>query len=189
MAETTWAELRALLAERYWDFKSHLTRRFGSEDIASESLHETWLRLHRPGNVGPLRNGSAYLLRVAFNIATDRLRADSRNLRRSEIDAVLNLADPGPGPAREIEARAELAALARAIAELPERSRAILVAARMEGLSHQRIADRHGISRRTVLYELERAIAFLEARLETNVAEHCAAPTLEPSMEQASDEL
>ena len=47
MAETTWALLRDLLTDRYTEFKVRLTRRLGSEELASESLHETWLRLHR----------------------------------------------------------------------------------------------------------------------------------------------
>jgi hypothetical protein len=54
MAETTWALLRDLLTDRYTEFKVRLTRRLGSEELASESLHETWLRLNRSGHVGSI---------------------------------------------------------------------------------------------------------------------------------------
>ncbi|MDE1174713.1 MAG: sigma-70 family RNA polymerase sigma factor [Parvibaculaceae bacterium] len=174
MAETTWGTLRDLLADRYGELKARLTRRFGSEELASESLHETWLRLHRQGDVGPVQNPSAYLLRVAVNIAMDRLRFENRLARRSDVKAALEMADVAPGPAQEAEARAELQAVMAAIGELSGRTRAILVASRIEGLTHQMIADRLGISRRTVLYELKHAVEHLEARIERNDTENCA---------------
>jgi RNA polymerase sigma-70 factor (ECF subfamily) len=103
----------------------------------------------------------------------DRLRAENRRARRSEIKAALDIADQLPGPAEEVEARFAFAAFARAFREMPERRRAILSASRLEGLTHQMIAKRFGISKRTVQYELERAIAHLEARLEENDPADC----------------
>jgi RNA polymerase sigma factor (sigma-70 family) len=174
MAETNWALLRGVLAERYEELKGRLTRYFGSEELASESLHETWLRLYRAGSPASVESPPAYLLRIAANIARDRLRAENRRARRSEVAAVLGIADPMPGPDRTAQARLELAALERAIRDLPERSRTILLASRLEGLTHQAIADRLGISKRTVQYELERAVETLEARIGKNGGKDCA---------------
>jgi RNA polymerase sigma factor (sigma-70 family) len=168
MAETSWAALRGLLVEQYEEAKLRLARRLGSEELASESLHETWLRLSGVGDAGFIERPFAYLLRIAFNIARDRIRAENRRARQSEIDAVLSIADPAPGPDRQAQARLELAALERAIRDLPERSRTILLASRLEGLTHQAIANRLGISKRTVQYELERSVQELEARIEKN---------------------
>lgn len=181
MAETSWAILRNLLADRYDDYKIRLTRRLGSEELASESLHETWLRLHRQDDVGAVRNPAAYLLRIAVNIATDRRRAESRRARHSEIRAVLDIADQAPGPGHEVEARMELETLQRAIAELPERSRIILTAARIEGLPHQAIADRLGLSKRMIQIELKRAVAYCQAQLERDAALRCASKSPEAS--------
>src|ERR1700753_3637331 len=100
MTETTWAHLRGLLADRYDEFKARLTRHFGSEELASESLHETWLRLHREDDIGAVRNPSAYLLRIVVNIAMDSLRVERRRARRSEIQAALEMADDAPDPSR-----------------------------------------------------------------------------------------
>lgn len=166
MADTTWAALRGLLIERYEDFKGRLTRQLGSEELASESLHETWLRLHREDEIGAVQNPPAYLLRIVINVAMDRLRGEKRRAHRSEIEAALEIADSAPDPAQTVQARLELKALEQAIRELPERTRAILVASRLEGLTHQAIAQRLEISKRTVAYELERAIAILEAGLD-----------------------
>lgn len=166
MAETTWALLRDLLSDRYAELKAKLTRRLGSEELASESLHETWLRLNRPGDVGSIERPSAYLLRIAINIATDRLRAESSRARRSDIDALLGGGGESPDPASELQARLELQVVERAIRGLPERPRMILIASRLEGQTHDAIARQLGISRRTVLYELKRAVEYLDAQLE-----------------------
>ncbi|MBR1223163.1 sigma-70 family RNA polymerase sigma factor [Bradyrhizobium sp. U87765 SZCCT0131] len=173
MAGTTWAALRGLLVDRYEELKLRLTRQLGSEELASESLHDTWLRLHRDDEVGAVRNPPAYLLRIAINAAMDRLRADGRRARRAEIEAALDVADAAPGPARETEARLEIEALDRAMRTLPERTRAILMASRLEGLTHHAIAERMGVSRRTVAYELDRAIALLEAERVTDPPIDC----------------
>ena len=174
MAETTWAALRGLLIERYEDFSVRLARRLGSEELASESLHETWLRLQRQGNAGDLQSPSAFVFRVAVNIARDHLRAERRRASQSEIATALGMADRVLDPARTVEVRFALNRVERAIRQLPERSRSILLASRLEGLTHQTIARRLGVSRRTVQYELERAVRYLEAQLDKNDDPDCA---------------
>jgi RNA polymerase sigma factor (sigma-70 family) len=183
MAETTWAALRALLVDRYAEFKTRLTRQLGSEELATESLHETWLRLDRPGYAGVLQSAPAYLLRIAANIATDRLRAERSRRTQSQVDATLQIIDPAPDPGRHAAGRVDIEVVARVLKELPSRSRTILVASRLEGLSHQAIADRLGISRRTVLYELKRAVLHLETRLENSEPKNCAREPSKPSEE------
>jgi RNA polymerase sigma factor (sigma-70 family) len=158
MENVTWAALRDLLADRYDEFRRRLTRRLGSEELACESLNETWLRLYRQDEIGPVHNPSAYLLRVASNIGTDRRRAERRNVRRADALSVLEVADPAPDPGRIVEGRLMLEALNRAINALPPRTREILTAARIGGLSQQEIADRFGISTRMVRIELRRAL-------------------------------
>lgn len=165
MTEITWALLRDLLVDRYEDFRAHLTRRFGS-DLAGESLNETWLRLHRRDEAGPVRSPPAFLMRIAINIAKDRRRAEHRRLAHADMEAALEIADPAPGPAEKVQARLELKLVQQAIKNMPERTRAVLIAARVEGLAHDAVARRLGISRRTVFYELRRAAKHLDAHLD-----------------------
>ena len=166
----TWAALRELLTDRYDDFRTRLTRRLGSEELANESLNETWLRLHRHDDAGMVQSPAGYVLRMAVNIATDHRRAENRHARRSETRAALEIPDPAPGPAREAEARLQLEALRHAIETLPERTREILIAARLQELPQQEIADRLGITTRMVRFELRRALDHCEAYLEKNAA-------------------
>ncbi|WP_084799655.1 RNA polymerase sigma factor [Bradyrhizobium sp. Ai1a-2] len=173
MADTTWAALRGLLVERYEHFRGRLTHRLGSEELASESLHETWLRLHRDDHIGTVHNAPAFLLRIAINVAVDRLRGEKRRADWSEIEALIEVPDTAPDPARTTHGRLEFEMLEQAIRELPKRTRAILLASRLEGLTHRAIAQRLAISNRTVAYELKRAITILEARLEKSSPPDC----------------
>jgi RNA polymerase sigma factor (sigma-70 family) len=170
MVQMTRAALRDLLAARYDEFRIRLMRKLGSEELASVMLHETWLRLHRQDEVGPVKSPTGYLMRMAVNIATDFHRAEGRRLRRSEVRSMLEIADLAPGPEQLAEAHFAFEAFQRAVRELPERARAILIAARIEGVPHQAIADRFGISKRMVQIELKRAVEYCEAQLDRKVA-------------------
>ena len=55
MVATGRAFLRQLLVSSYDDLKRRLTRRFGSADMATEVLHETWLRLDQIAEIPAVR--------------------------------------------------------------------------------------------------------------------------------------
>lgn len=155
--------LRELLTERYTELKLRLTRRLGSRDWAEEALHDTYLRLNGTEAIGQINNPGAYLLRAAFNNALNRQRAENRRLSAVDIETLLHIADDAPGAQRIVEGRSDFSLLKAAMAALPARRRSILLAARLEGLTRQQIADRFGISVSMVEKELKKA------------QEHCAA--------------
>ncbi|MDC7787017.1 RNA polymerase sigma factor [Rhodoplanes sp. TEM] len=163
--ETNRAILRELLVEHYHDLGRQLAQRLGSMELAREALQETFLRLERIGDIGPMRSPKAYLLRIALNVAIDGRRAESRRLTDDEVDSLLALPDDSPDPYRTIEARSDVEALKRAIAELPQRRRDILVAARVGDVSHRDLAERFGVSVRTIEIELKSAVEHCAARL------------------------
>ncbi len=163
--------LQRLLINRYDDLKARLKHRLGSEAFASEILHETYLRLGRLDVAAPLQSPKAYLLRVALNVAADRRKADSRRLTPSEIELLRNGADHAASPAEIVEGRFEIEALCRALDELPERQRAILLASRIDETPHLEIAERFGISTRMVEKELKRALVHCGERLDRNVVQ------------------
>lgn len=164
--------MRRLLVADYGSLKSRLARRFGSTDFAGEVLHEAWLRLDRDGGgaIEPqVRNPTAYLYRLAVNIAVDQKRADGRWLAKAEVESYCRQAVNELDPGRVAEARSELAALARALEDIPPRRRAIFLASRIEGLSHQEIAQRLGVTTRIVERELEAAFGHFREVLEKKV--------------------
>ncbi|KZD24067.1 RNA polymerase sigma factor [Tardiphaga robiniae] len=169
MTDPAWIGLRQLLVERYDDFRKRLTRRLGSAELARETLHETWLHLHRAAPTGTIASPPSYLLRIAFNIATDRGRKQSRLARRTEVMAVLDMADDAPSAERELAARQEISELEAALEELTPRRRMILLASRVEEATLQEIAQRLGVSQRLVEIELKHALDHCAERLQRQV--------------------
>jgi RNA polymerase sigma-70 factor, ECF subfamily len=154
--------LRKVLLERYDALARRLTRRLGSADLAGDALHDTWLRLERGGNFGVVRDPFAYLLRSATNADHQRQRLEERRSRLLEGHAIVEPVET-PDPARALAERSEWDAMKLAIAGLPERRRAIFLAAWSERIPLDVIARRHGVSVRTIQSELKRALEELAA--------------------------
>ncbi len=161
--------LRVLLADSYNELKRVLARRLGSTDAASDVLHETYLRLERFDELVPVANPRAYLLRMALNVAYDYQRTESRLVTAVELDELWRLGDDSADPETVTAARADLALFRAALSELPPRSQAILLAARVEEVSHEVIAERFGISTRMVQFELRRALRHCAKRLKRKI--------------------
>jgi RNA polymerase sigma factor (sigma-70 family) len=166
MTNTTVTDLRNLLLADYSGLDRRLTRRLGSADFASDVLQETYLRLEAMTDIGPVRSPKAYLFEIALNIAKDRKRAESRRLTVDEVDRLLEIPDDRPDAARVIEDRSEIDRLRRAIAELPERRRQVLVLSRIEGTPNRDIAKLFGVTVRTIEIELKHAVEHCAERLQ-----------------------
>ena len=157
--------LRDLLIADYGGLDRRLTRRFGSADFASDVLQETYLRLEEMNEVGPVRSPRAYLFRIAVNIANDRRRAENRRLTTDEVDSLLDIPDDRPDAVRQIESRSDVDLLRRAVAELPERRRRVLLLSRIEDMPHREIAGLLGVTVRTVETDLKQAVEHCADRL------------------------
>lgn len=162
---TVGVDLRDYLLGTYDELKRRLSRRLGSEELAGDALQDTWVRLDtRRDRLGPVQNPAAYLLRMATNIVVDRQRADHRLMSFDEITALLDMADPGPGPAQTAETGFALAHTLELLQKMPERRRRILLAIRVEGLQQREVAERLDVSLRLVQRELKAAQEYLAAR-------------------------
>jgi RNA polymerase sigma-70 factor (ECF subfamily) len=158
VAEFNRVRLRGQLVENYDGLIRKLTRRLGSSDFAHEALHETFLRLDRVTDVEPVRSPADYIFRIAINIAKDRQKAQNYRVSAVEIDALLDLSDDGPDPAQVAEARSEIEAFKRALAELPARPREVLRSISIEGQRPQEVAARLQVSLRTIESDLRLAL-------------------------------
>jgi RNA polymerase sigma-70 factor (ECF subfamily) len=109
-----------------------------------------------------------WLFQLARNACLDWLRAqDRRPTTPSEHLAQLSAGgDLGRNPAECFMANERLAAVRRALAELPESQREVLRLRVDEGLDHEAIAARLGISRQAVEVRLCRGRARLKEQLE-----------------------
>lgn len=153
MSEAKRVVLRDLLITHYASLSQRLTRRLGSSENAKQALQNTYLRLQREPDIGPVRSPKDYLLRLALSIAADQRRGQRHKLTADAVDALLDVEDAAPA-----RTAAELGALARAMRELPARRRAIFEAALIEKLSRGDLAKRFGVNIDTVDLEVQAAL-------------------------------
>lgn len=169
VSEAKLAELRQLLVVRYDELRIKLARRLGSSELASEALQDTWLKLSAGKPDAEVLNPGSYLLRTALNVAIDTKRSNRRHLSAVEIERLLEVPDQAPDPGRVAEGRSSIRRLEAILAELPARQRRILLAARLDNMPHQEIANHLGISLRLVSKELREAHEYcLRRRDETD---------------------
>jgi RNA polymerase sigma factor (sigma-70 family) len=150
-------DLRRHLAERYEQLRRRLTRKLGSEALAEEALHETWVRLGRGSELAPVANQDSYLLRAAANMAAS-LRISEEKHMGGDPDIALEQPDDAPDAHRIAAGKAQVAMVMRALEELPDRQRDVFRAWFMADSSTEQLAQKHGVSLRTIQADLRSAV-------------------------------
>jgi RNA polymerase sigma-70 factor, ECF subfamily len=158
VAESDRARLREQIVDSYDGLIRQLTRRLGSSETAYDALHEAFLRLERMPDASQVRSPADYIFRAAINIAKNFRKAQSYRVSASDIDAVLDVRDDAPDPARIVEARSDIEAFKRALDKLPERPREVLRRMSLEGKTAQEVAEQLQVSVRTVEADLKQAL-------------------------------
>ena len=142
-------------------------RMLGRRAEAEEIAQEAFLRAYR--SVAAFRGDarlSTWLYAITSRLCLNRLAsADRRRLRHDE-DALARAADEGTSATDRLERREREAAVHRAIAELPDERRIVLVLCDLEGLSYEEIAQAIEVPVGTVRSRLHRARTELRERLE-----------------------
>jgi len=115
-----------------------------AEDVAQEALLRAYRRFERLRDRGRFR---AWLVRIAFRLAIDRTRSSKR---REVRETLWSQAAPRAS-AEDIAATSEFQAhLGRAMDELPEKQRLVLLLAAMEGHTLEEVAEMLGLPVGTV---------------------------------------
>jgi RNA polymerase sigma factor (sigma-70 family) len=163
---------RALLAgfgQSYADLLRIAHRSTGSRDEARDLVHDVWLRLaeHERCAAAPAtdvnaampRDVTAYLAVMAQCMALDAHRRQQRLLRHVDEATLHAQMAPAHAPdaAESLMYRQALATLEQAMAALPERTRQVFVAHRVQGDKQPAIAARLGVSLNTVERDLIQA--------------------------------
>jgi RNA polymerase sigma-70 factor (ECF subfamily) len=136
-----------------------LERKLQSVHEAADVFQEAVIRWLGLPDRQSVREPRAYFYRVAINIAVDRMR--SRALRAEDSGVDEAIVDPTPLPEHRYEARLQLQRLQRAVDALPPRCREVFLLFKVEGLGHEAIAARLGISRNMVEKHVIRALVEL----------------------------
>ena len=136
------AAARALTARHAPRVFALARRMLGEVAEAEDVTQETMLRLWKiaPDWQADRAALSTWLYRVASNLCIDRLRRRGHPGRELGGDAVPEVADESPGPERRLQARDQVAALAQALAALPDRQRLAIVLRHLEDRPNPEIA-------------------------------------------------
>jgi RNA polymerase sigma-70 factor (ECF subfamily) len=147
----TWREFEERLAEcgplAYRVARGVLRNTADAEDVAQEAMLRAYRQFNRLRDRSRFR---AWLVRIAFRLALDRLRSGKRRELRDTLWSQPEHRPPAAN-AEELAASNEFQVhLDNALAELPEKLRLVLLLAAMEGHTIDEIAGTLGISTGTV---------------------------------------
>jgi RNA polymerase sigma-70 factor (ECF subfamily) len=136
--------------------------------VAEELVQETFIRVHGARErYSPEARFSTWLYRIATNLALNELRRPRRRVlhRSTDEDDALPLVAEGSGVDDVVDARREAETLLRALDELPEKQRAALCLAAVEGLSYAEVAEALEVTEKAVKALVHRARSGLAKRL------------------------
>lgn len=154
-------QLKRLLSERYDTLKAQVAYKLGgASDMAGDALHDAFMQLSSHNNLDQVQHPHSYLVTSALHTAIDQLRSDARWVSTAEIDALFELPDQQPGPEEQLEAKQQLQQLMQALEALPARQCALLIDARVHGLSSAELAQKWNISASMVRREIRQAHQF-----------------------------
>ncbi len=129
-----------------------------AEDAAQEAFVRVWQNLK---SYKPQYAFRSWLYKIATNAALDSLR---KQRPTAELDS-LSLADQGSSPEQSAEQNQQAAHVRRAVAQLSEPLRVVLILREYQELSYQEIADALDIPLGTVMSRLNSARAQLRQEL------------------------
>jgi RNA polymerase sigma-70 factor (ECF subfamily) len=142
-------------------------RMLGSRAEAEEAAQEVFLRAHRA--IADFRGDaklSTWLYAIASRLCLNRLASGERRLAREGEETLARIPSGHASPADELERSERDAALHRAIAELSDERRLVVVLRDLEGLSYEEIAAALDLELGTVRSRLHRARLDLKEKLE-----------------------
>lgn len=139
-----------------------IRRRVPDPVEAEDLLQDTFLRVTQRDSTEEVAHFEGYLYRTAESVLADRYRR--RVVRRADAHVILEPDEHRAEDAdalRALLAKERLRAVTASLMHLPERTRAVFVLRRIEGLRYGEIATRLKVSLSTVEKDMARAIDHL----------------------------
>ncbi|KQY28074.1 RNA polymerase subunit sigma-24 [Caulobacter sp. Root487D2Y] len=143
-------------------------RRAASHSDAEDMTQELFAKL-ATAQVSPMDNADAYIFQMAANLLRDRGRRERvRANYRASVHAGIG---SGTGdlesldPARVLLGRESLGEVSDALRELPDRTRAIFLLFRLEGMKQSELAALYGVSVSAVQKHIFKAMTHLTRRV------------------------
>lgn len=140
----------------------------GPGDDAEDVGQETFIRFHRA--LDAFRGESSlktYLVHIAMNLSLNALERRRRSLLRfvRGDETVNQIEEVRRGPQQRLEAEETRERVRRAVLQLPEHHRSVVVLRMFNGYSTRETAELLGVAEGTVMSRLSRALKELEKKL------------------------
>lgn len=114
-------------------------------------VQESFLRIWRVRTAQPIRSARAFLFRIARNHALDLIRhGQASPLEPMGSHAALSVIEDRPDAAAALTRQEKARLLGEALAALPDRCREIVFLHKIKGLSQRAVAQKFGLSEKTV---------------------------------------
>lgn len=163
--------LLSTLVRHYDELVEHVRRRFGERGFAREVVHDVCVQLLEKQEKEGVRTPLALLRKITHDNAASRYRGERRRQRwivaveaLPEVDAQL------PSHERQLDASQTLDRLVRAIEGLPPRCQMVFVMHKIHELPQAEVAERLGISLKTVEKHLRLGMAACREYLGSEVS-------------------
>lgn len=140
-----------------------------AEDMVQDIFAKVW---QRRGQLEDITNFSAYLFRMAQNHAIDQLRRLSRE--SAFLASLAGSESPSSSPEDSLLKKEVLSLIQQAIETLPPRQKEIYHLHQQQGLKHEEIAIRLGLSISTVQNHMFRALENIRTYLNAHFPDAAA---------------
>lgn len=152
--------VHALYREHRAWLQTWLRRRLGDGHTAADLTQDTFVRVITGGQAQAIEEPRAYLTTLAQRVLYNFWRR--RELERAWLDALAAQPEElAPSPETYALVREAVETLDRWLDGLPPKVREAFLLRRLEGLAHAEIAQRMGVSVRTVERHIKQAIVHL----------------------------
>ena len=139
-----------------------LSRTTGDAALAEDLVQEVFVRILKYRHTYDVTSRfDTWLFRIARNARADHFR--KQGPRVESVEAALEVATDDPGPARLLERQIDREQLERALRQLDDEPRDLLVLARYQGMPYDRIAEALGIEVGAVKVRVHRAMKQLRS--------------------------
>ena len=149
----------------YRELVRFLSAKLGDRHAAADVAHDAYLRVMERSSQAEIESPRAFLYRTALNLVIDEHRRNGA--RRTESLDVLDSEEQffAPSPHRSLAQDQRLGLLQRALDELPALCRDAFLLRKLEGLSHDEIAERLAISHSLVEKHIVNAMKHCRLRM------------------------
>lgn len=176
VAEGSEAAFRALFTSYAPKLKSYVLKLSRSPETAEDIVHDVFLNIWKNRDkLNSIENFDSYLFTAARNNTHKSFR---RRAKETLIVAELKKTDPGEAAFEgedRITSQEVQAFIQNAIDKLSPQQKKIFLLSRSEGLSHDEIAQRLGIARRTVTNTITGALRSLRDDIGTTYGSYAIA--------------